>query len=121
MPPLALKEIQISTTLEHKYVVKMIEVYQIASERRETTEHYLVMEYCGYDLAVLINEKSIYISPPVIGDIMGQLFSGLDYIHNEMVLHRDLKPANILVTKSGTIKIADFGLSTFYTKTEDNK
>lgn len=43
------------------------------------------------------------------------ILRGLTYLHSrhpEQVVHRDLKPENLLVSNSGRIKIADFGLST---------
>lgn len=45
---------------------------------------------------------------------MYQLLQGLDFLHTNMVVHRDLKPDNILISSSGEIKIADFGLARIY-------
>uniref|UniRef100_H2YTA5 cyclin-dependent kinase n=1 Tax=Ciona savignyi TaxID=51511 RepID=H2YTA5_CIOSA len=47
-------------------------------------------------------------------DIMRQMLMGLDFLHSMRVVHRDMKPQNILVTKSGQVKIADFGLARIY-------
>ena len=38
-----------------------------------------------------------------------QILSALAHIHERGVAHRDIKPANILLSTSGTIKVADFG------------
>lgn len=44
---------------------------------------------------------------------MQQIVSGLSYLHARDVIHRDIKPENILISKSGEVKIADFGFAKF--------
>ena len=48
---------------------------------------------------------------------MQQLLNGLYFIHSNKILHRDMKTANILITKSGVLKLADFGLARAFTLT----
>ena len=48
----------------------------------------------------------------LVATYMRQVVSGLNYLHQEGVIHRDIKGANILITTSGTAKLADFGVST---------
>lgn len=43
--------------------------------------------------------------------ILLKVCDGLTYAHKKGVIHRDIKPSNILLTKSGEVKIADFGLA----------
>ncbi|OHT15013.1 hypothetical protein TRFO_14503 [Tritrichomonas foetus] len=40
-----------------------------------------------------------------------QILLALQHLHTHGIIHRDLKPDNILVSKEGTIKLTDFGLS----------
>jgi serine/threonine protein kinase len=43
--------------------------------------------------------------------LVAKILEGLAYLHGEGVVHRDLKAANILSTKTGNIKLTDFGVS----------
>ncbi|XP_025069503.1 cyclin-dependent kinase 20 isoform X9 [Alligator sinensis] len=39
------------------------------------------------------------------------LLQGIAHCHSHRIVHRDLKPANLLISASGQLKIADFGLA----------
>jgi serine/threonine protein kinase len=44
-------------------------------------------------------------------DCVGQVFSGLSFLHEQRVAHRDIKPENVLSDDDGGYKIADYDLS----------
>ncbi len=46
-----------------------------------------------------------------VRQVLPQLISGLQALHNVRILHRDIKPTNVMVTHDGTVKILDFGLA----------
>ena len=42
---------------------------------------------------------------------MRQLIDAVSYIHDQNIAHRDIKLENILLTKSGVVKLIDFGFA----------
>lgn len=53
--------------------------------------------------------------------IFHQILCGLVHLHSKKQIHRDLKSDNILVSKSGDVKIADFGFAAQLTLEKDNR
>lgn len=80
----------------------------------------MVFDYLDHDLTGILLHPNVTFTPGNLKSLMGQLLRGLDYIHWRGVLHRDLKGSNILLSKTGDLKIADFGLAKFYDRSRRN-
>ncbi|KAI4292534.1 negative regulator of the PHO system [Pancytospora philotis] len=99
MPSTALREISLLRSLSHRNILSIIQV--IHREDMLT----IVFEYIEYDLISYIERFGSIVA------LVGQLVGGVQHLHSKKIVHRDLKPQNILVSSSGVLKIADFGLA----------
>ena len=108
-PITALREIRILQLLNHENIVNLLEICRQYS--RHKTTFYLVFDFCEHDLAGLLSNINVKFSLGEIKKVMQQMCEGLFFIHTNKIIHRDMKAANILITKTGTLKLADFGLA----------
>lgn len=111
LPISSMREINLLLDLRHENIVELREIAVGKSLR----SIFLVMTYCEQDLASLLDHMSQPFSESQVKCIALQLFRGLDYIHKRFIVHRDIKVSNLLLTDSGCLKIADFGLARQFT------
>lgn len=104
------REILILRRLNHPNVIKL----EGLITSRTSSTLYLVFEYMEHDLTGLVSLPNIKFTEPQVKCYMKQLLSGLDHCHSHGVLHRDIKGSNLLIDNHGILKIADFGLSSFF-------
>ncbi|KAK1554307.1 hypothetical protein Q3G72_010480 [Acer saccharum] len=100
------REVEIMQHLSgHSGVVTLQAVYE------EAECFHLVMELCsGGRLIDQMVEEGCY-SEQRAANIFRDVMFVIKYCHDMGVVHRDIKPENILLTASGKIKLADFGLA----------
>ncbi|TMW60056.1 hypothetical protein Poli38472_000098 [Pythium oligandrum] len=98
------REVAIMKKLNHRNVVKLVEVIDDPSSQKM----YLVQEYVQHNLMDELT-KTNGLDEEVARKYMRDLLCGMHYLHFHKVIHRDIKPENILVSAEGVAKIADFG------------
>ncbi len=98
----------------------------------EAGRYYLVMDYIdGISLRALLalcSGRGTRLPVDAVCDLGGQICAGLDHAHRAStrdgrpleLVHRDLKPANLMLDRTGTVRIVDFGIArtasqTFFT------
>ena len=109
------REVQAAASLHHKHIVTAYDAEQ-AGEL-----HFLVMEFVdGVNLDEVIRQRGPL---PVAEacDYIRQAAEGLQHAHELGMVHRDIKPHNLMVTKSGEVKILDFGLAGFATEVAEEE
>ncbi|CAK5272995.1 unnamed protein product [Mycena citricolor] len=127
MPVTALREIKILKALKHPAIVNILDMFVVRSTEKEPLSVYMVFPYMDHDLAGLLENERVKLQPSQIKLYMKQLLEGTEYMHRvgtplptatvfyhllqNHILHRDMKAANLLISNSGTLLIADFGLA----------
>ncbi|KAL9259460.1 putative serine/threonine-protein kinase [Drosera capensis] len=104
------REILILRRLDHPNVIQLRGLVT----SRMSCSLYLVFDYMDHDLAGLAASPRITFSESQVKCYMQQLLSGLEHCHRSHVLHRDIKGSNLLIDNDGVLKIADFGLASFF-------
>jgi serine/threonine protein kinase len=110
-------EARLGSQLHHQNIVEIQDFNKI------NDVYYIAMEFVeGIDLGEVIGrfrDEEREFPPGLAIDIILQALDGLGYAHEATtddgapmnIIHRDIKPSNILLTRRGTVKIADFGIA----------
>jgi serine/threonine-protein kinase len=93
--------------LQHPNIVQVFD----SGRDPDSDRHFIVMEYVdGPSCADLLRDRGTLAIEEAVTTLRGAC-NGLDYAHRKGVIHRDVKPGNLLISKTGNVKLADFGIA----------
>lgn len=105
--------------LIHAYRINSAALWELAILRRAKSKH--IVELIGitpeFSLVMpqLKNIVDLVNRGPLEQEVSKrycyQLIYAVAYLHSRDIVHRDIKPENVLVSESGNVSLADFGLS----------
>ena len=103
------REAQSAASLNHPAIVA---VYDTGESMLDGVPvPYIVMEYVdGRTLRDLLKTER-FLMPTRALEIEAEILKALDYSHRNGIIHRDIKPANVMLTRSGDVKVMDFGIA----------
>jgi eukaryotic-like serine/threonine-protein kinase len=98
-------EAQAAASLVHANIVQ---IYEVGFQEGW---HYIAQEYVqGQNLRELINRQGP-LDVRLAVAVLRQVALALDKAAGRGIVHRDIKPENIMISRSGEVKVADFGLA----------
>lgn len=121
----SLREIQILHTLSSKspFAPRLLAVFFDEYKRKPRGDDLIKIEGINFVTEIMSSSAEKFFGTDQYNfndaiDMIGQLITGVAFMHDRLITHRDIKPANILVsldrvTMKPHLKICDFGFSQF--------
>lgn len=103
------REAQSAASLNHPAIVA---VYDTGEDYVDNISiPYIVMEYVdGSTLRELLHSGRKLLPERTLEMTVG-ILQALEYSHRAGIVHRDIKPANVMLTRTGQVKVMDFGIA----------
>ena len=102
------REAQAAASLNHPAIVA---VYDTGEEDQFGNLPYIVMEYVeGRTLRDVLKIEGRLL-PRRAMEIVADVCAALDFSHRNGIVHRDVKPGNAMITRTGAVKVMDFGIA----------
>lgn len=103
------REARLSARMAHPNIVPVFDF------GRCEDQYYLAMEWIdGVDLSTLLGAGG-ELADEVVGHLAAEVARALSYAHESApdapIVHRDVKPANVLVSRTGDVRLGDFGVA----------
>ena len=98
------REARACRELQHRNIVRVLDVGE------DQGTFYMVQEFLDGQSVGQLLQMAGRLDPSRAAEIISDVCAALQYAHEHGVVHRDVKPDNIMILKSGTVKLTDFGL-----------
>ena len=98
------REVRIHAQLTHPNIVKLYTSFE------DDKYMYMLLELLPGDLFSTLIDRGRLTEEGTVLDVIVPLLKAVSYLHGLGIIHRDIKPENILLTSSGQVVLADFGL-----------
>lgn len=103
------REAQNSAALNHPAIVAVYDTGETQTEYGPLP--YIVMEYVeGRTLRDIVKTEGPMDQKRAM-EVMADVCAALDFSHRHGIVHRDVKPANVMISKTGAVKVMDFGIA----------
>jgi len=103
------REAQSAASLNHPSIVAVYDTGEDMSGSSHVP--YIVMEYVdGRTLRDLLRDDRRLLPERAL-EITDGVLRALDYSHRHGIVHRDIKPGNVMLTRTGEVKVMDFGIA----------
>ncbi len=103
------REAQNAAALNHPAIVAVYDTGE--AETANGPLPYIVMEYVdGVTLRDIVHTEGP-LEPKRAIEIIADACQALNFSHQHGIIHRDVKPANIMISKTGAVKVMDFGIA----------
>ncbi|HWN66563.1 MAG TPA: serine/threonine-protein kinase [Haliangium sp.] len=110
-----LAEARATARCHHESIVV---IHEVGEDDEHGGHPYMVLEYLeGQTLRQWLREHAASagehapVPPGRAVELMVPVVRALAYAHARGIVHRDLKPENVMITRSGAIKVLDFGIA----------
>ncbi|MCU1437393.1 MAG: serine/threonine protein kinase [Naasia sp.] len=107
------QEAQAAARMAHPTIVRVFDAgEEIVRDENgiDSPVPFIVMEYVDGKLLKDIIAMGT-LEPAEAVHIVDGILTALEYSHRAGVVHRDIKPGNIMITRTGQVKVMDFGIA----------
>ena len=101
------REARVLARLNHPNLARVWDHFRVGDNA------YLIMDYIeGQTLQEILDQTAGFLPEAAVQRWAGQLCDVLDYLHRQHppIIFRDLKPSNVMLDRSDTVKLIDFGI-----------